>query len=125
VNSVHAARFLRLAFSLVFGIVAFGAVADSPVPQAPLELTAANLASVVDPLMAEWIGKRKGPRAVVVVVKRDGPVFAKGYGFLGHRDWEAIHRRCNSGAARIDLEAFHGIAVMQLVDAAASILIAT
>ncbi len=69
-NSLHVARLLRFAFSVAFGMVAFRAVADSPVPQAPLELTAANLASVVDPLMAEWIDKRKGPGAMVVVVKR-------------------------------------------------------
>src|SRR6516165_5329053 len=81
VNCVRAARFLRFAFSVAFGMVAFSAVADSPAPQAPLELTAAHLASVVDPLMEEWISKRKGPGAVVVVVKRDSPVFAKGYGF--------------------------------------------
>jgi hypothetical protein len=75
----HIARFLRSALSVAFGATAFSAVADTGVPQAPLELTAANLASVVDPLMAEWIGKHKGPGAVVVVVKRDGAVFAKGY----------------------------------------------
>src|SRR5215470_2948907 len=81
VRPAHAARFLRLAFALAFGLVAFRAAADSPVPQAPLALTDANLASVIDPLMTNWIDKRKGPGAVVVVVKRDATVFAKGYGF--------------------------------------------
>jgi CubicO group peptidase (beta-lactamase class C family) len=51
------------------------------VSRAPLDLTAANIANMSDPLMAEWIDKHKGPGAVVVVVKPDGPVFAKGYGF--------------------------------------------
>src|SRR5262245_61940323 len=79
--SVHAARFLRLAFSVTFSLIGYGVGAAPPVPEAPLELTAANVASVVDPLMATWIGKHKGPGAVVVVVKRDAVVFAKGYGF--------------------------------------------
>jgi hypothetical protein len=49
-NAVHAARLLRLAFSVAFGAVAFRAAADSPAPQARLEL--ANLASVVAPRIA-------------------------------------------------------------------------
>ena len=61
VNPVRAARFLRFAFAVGFGMVAFRTVADSPVPQAPLELTAANLASVVDPLMVEWTKKAQRP----------------------------------------------------------------
>ena len=80
-NSLHVAGFLRLAFSVAFAVMASGAGADEAVPQTRLELTAANLASVVDPLMEEWIGKHQGPGAVVVVVTRDGPVFAKGYGY--------------------------------------------
>jgi CubicO group peptidase (beta-lactamase class C family) len=52
------------------------------VSRAPLDLTAANIANMIAPLMAEWIDKHKGPGAVVVVVKPDGPVFAKGYGFV-------------------------------------------
>jgi CubicO group peptidase (beta-lactamase class C family) len=117
VNSVHAARFLRLAFSLVFGMAAFRAVADSPVPEAPLELTAANLANVVDPLMAEWIGKRKGPGAVVVVVKRDGPVFAKGYGFSDIETGKQFTADATLVRPGSISKLFTGIAVMQLVDA--------
>jgi CubicO group peptidase (beta-lactamase class C family) len=117
VNSVHAARFLRFAFSMAFGIVAFRAVADTLLPQAPLELTAANLARAVDPLMAEWIGKRKGAGAVVVVVKRDAPVFAKGYGFSdidARKPFTADATLVRPGSIS---KLFTGIAVMQLVDA--------
>jgi CubicO group peptidase (beta-lactamase class C family) len=117
VNCVRAARFLRFAFSVAFGMVAFSAVADSPAPQAPLELTAANLASVVDPLMEEWISKRKGPGAVVVVVKRDSPVFAKGYGFSdvdARKPFTADATLVRPGSIS---KLFTGIAVMQLVDA--------
>jgi len=46
VKLVHAARILCFVFSAAFGLAAFRAVADSPAPQVPLELTAANLASV-------------------------------------------------------------------------------
>src|SRR5499427_6417605 len=98
-------------------VVAFRAVADTPVPQAPLELTAANLASVVDPLMAGWIDKRKGPGAVVVVVKRDGVVFAKGYGFAdieARKPFTADATLVRPGSIS---KLFTGIAVMQLVDA--------
>src|SRR5215831_15247143 len=117
VNSVRAARFLRFAFLAAFGMVAFGAVADTPVPQAPLELTTANLANVVDPLMAEWIDKRKGPGAVVVVVKRDAQVFAKGYGFAdveARKPFTADATLVRPGSIS---KLFTGIAVMQLVDA--------
>jgi CubicO group peptidase (beta-lactamase class C family) len=71
---------LRFVLAVAFSMVAFRAVADTPAPRAPLELTAANLESVVDPLMAEWIDKHPGPGAVVVVVTRDAQIFAKGYG---------------------------------------------
>jgi CubicO group peptidase (beta-lactamase class C family) len=84
-NPVHAGRFWRcvigMAFSIIFDVIAFAAVADAEAPQAPLALTEADLAGVIDPLMEEWIVNHKGPGAVVVVVTRDGPVFAKGYGF--------------------------------------------
>jgi len=117
VSSVHVTRLSRFAFSVAFGVVAFRAVADTPVPQAPLELTAANLASVVDPLMAGWIDKRKGPGAVVVVVKRDGVVFAKGYGFAdieARKPFTADATLVRPGSIS---KLFTGIAVMQLVDA--------
>ena len=116
-NAPDVTHFLCFAFSLVFGMIAFRAVADSPVPQAPLELTAANLASVVDPLMAEWIDKRKGPGAVVVVVKRDALVFAKGYGFAdieAKKPFTADATLVRPGSIS---KLFTGIAVMQLVDA--------
>src|SRR5262249_59421929 len=80
VNCVPATRPLCIAFALAFGMASFRAVADEPAQQAPLELTAANVNAVVDPLMAAWIGKHKGPSAVVIAVKRDGAVFATGYG---------------------------------------------
>src|SRR5215471_5001631 len=117
VNSVGAARFLRFAFLAAFGMVAFGAVADTPVPRAPLELTTANLADAVDPLMAGWIDKRKGPGAVVVVVKRDAQVFAKGYGFAdveARKPFTADATLVRPGSIS---KLFTGIAVMQLVDA--------
>src|SRR5229473_1618865 len=58
-NSLHVTSFLHLAFSVAFAVMAYRADADEAVPQTRLELTAANLASVVDPLMAEWIDKHQ------------------------------------------------------------------
>jgi CubicO group peptidase (beta-lactamase class C family) len=116
VNSVHCRGLLRFALSVGFEMLAFRAAADSPVPRASLELTISNLASVVDPLMAEWIDKRRGPGAVVVVVTRDAVVFAKGYGFSdmeARKPFTADTTLVRPGSIS---KLFTGIAVMQLVD---------
>jgi CubicO group peptidase (beta-lactamase class C family) len=116
-NSLHVAGMLRWVFAVVFAVMASGAGADAAVPQTRLELTPENLASVVDPLMAEWIDKHKGPGAVVVVVTRDGPVFAKGYGFSdieAKKPFTADATLVRPGSIS---KLFTGIAVMQLVDA--------
>jgi CubicO group peptidase (beta-lactamase class C family) len=115
-NSLRIARFPGFAFSLALGLMASRAVAEEPALRAPLELTAANLADVVDPLMAAWIDKHKGPGAVVVVVTRDGPVFAKGYGFSdidAKKPFTADATLVRPGSIS---KLFTGIAVMQLVD---------
>jgi len=113
-NSPGVTGFLRVAFLVAFAAIASGA--DAAAPQPRLELTEANLASVVDPLMTEWIDKHHGPGAVVVVVTRDGPVFAKGYGFA---DIDA-KKPFTVGATLVRpgsiSKLFTGIAVMQLVD---------
>jgi CubicO group peptidase (beta-lactamase class C family) len=114
---IHIRRLLCAALSAVFGAVACHAVAAQPSPPQLLELTAANLASVVDPLMTEWVDRRKGPGAVVVVVTRDGPVFAKGYGFAdidAGKPFTADATLVRPGSIS---KLFTGIAVMQLVDA--------
>jgi CubicO group peptidase (beta-lactamase class C family) len=100
-----------------FGLMAFHARAEPAAQQAPLELTDANLARVIDPLMANWIDKRKGPGAVVVVVKHDATVFAKGYGFSdieAKTPFTADATLVRPGSIS---KLFTGIAVMQLVDA--------
>jgi len=105
---------LRLAFALAFGLLAHGAAADSP---QPLELTADNIVSVIDPLMTGWVDKRKGAGAVVVVVKRDATLFAKGYGFSdveARTPFTADATLVRPGSIS---KLFTGIAVMQLVDA--------
>src|SRR5450631_369647 len=116
-NFLHVTGFLRLAFSVAFAVMASGAGADEAMPQTRLELTAANLAGVVDPPMEEWIGKHQGPGAVVVVVTRDGPVFARGYGFSdidAKKPFTADATLVRPGSIS---KLFTGIAVMQLVDA--------
>jgi hypothetical protein len=47
-NPLHVTSLLRLAFSVVFAVMASGAGADAAVPKTRLELTAANIAGVVD-----------------------------------------------------------------------------
>jgi CubicO group peptidase (beta-lactamase class C family) len=113
-NSRHVTGFLRLAFPVAFAVMA--ASADATEPRPPLELTADNVAGVIDPLMAAWIGKRKGPGAVVVVVNRDGQVFAEGYGFSdidAKKPFTADATLVRPGSIS---KLFTGIAVMQLVD---------
>jgi CubicO group peptidase (beta-lactamase class C family) len=117
VISVHAARFMRFAFLVAIGMVAFRAAAESPATEAPLELTAPNLASVVDPMMARWISRRKGPGAVVVVVKRDAVVFAKGYGFADIEAGKPFSADATVVRPGSISKLFTCIAVMQLVDA--------
>ena len=112
-NSLRASRFLRCAFCVGFGAMGFPALADT---RAPLELTADALGSVVDPQMAAWIGKHKGPGAVVVVVTRDATVFAEGYGFAdieAKKPFTADVTLVRPGSIS---KLFTGIAVMQLVD---------
>jgi CubicO group peptidase (beta-lactamase class C family) len=116
VNSVHAARLLRFALAAAFSMVAFGAVADTTVPPPPLELTVGDLTHAFYPLMTEWIGKRKGPGAVVVVVTRDATIFAKGYGLSdigAGTEFTADATLVRPGSIS---KLFTGIAVMQLVD---------
>ena len=116
-KSIHAAHLLPLVFSATVATAAFHAGAASPQPLAPRELTAANLAGVVDPLMAEWIGKRKGPGAVVVVVTPEGPVFAKGYGFADIAARTAFTVDATLVRPGSISKLFTAIAVMQLVEA--------
>jgi CubicO group peptidase (beta-lactamase class C family) len=117
VKSVHAARLLRVTLAMAIGMAAaFGAAAETIVPQAPPDLTASNVASVLYSPMAEWIGKRKGPGAVVVVVTRDATVFARGYGFSdidAGKEFSADATLVRPGSIS---KLFTGIAVMQLVD---------
>ena len=114
---IDAVRLLRLVFLVAFCMAALRVAAEPSASQAPLELTPANIASVIDPLMAEWIDKRKGPGAVVVVVTRDAEVFAKGYGFAdigAGKPFTADTTLVRPGSIS---KLFTGIAVMQLVDA--------
>jgi CubicO group peptidase (beta-lactamase class C family) len=115
VNAAHAMGFVRLALAVLLAMAACRAAADAAAP--PLELTEADLASVINPVMTKWIDEHKGPGAVVVVVTRDGPIFAKGYGFA---DLEA-RKPFTTDATLVRpgsiSKLFTGIAVMQLVDA--------
>ena len=104
-------------FAIALGMLTFGAAAQTPAPGGHLDLTAENLARVIDPLMAAWVDQHKGPGAVVVVVTRDATIFAKGYGLA---DIEA-KRPFTTDATLVRpgsiSKLFTGIAVMQLVDA--------
>jgi CubicO group peptidase (beta-lactamase class C family) len=116
-NRLHAIRSLRLASAVAFAATAFCAAAEPAAAQTRPELTAANIAGVVDPPMAEWIDNHKGPGAVVVVVTREAEVFAKGYGFAdieAKRPFTADATLVRPGSIS---KLFTGIAVMQQIDA--------
>ena len=115
-NTARAARLPCFVRAVAFSMEAFRAIADTAVPSTPVELTADNLAGVIDPMMAEWIDKHKGPGAVVVAVNRDGRIFAKGYGFSdidAKKPFTADTTLVRPGSIS---KLFTGIAVMQLVD---------
>ena len=116
-SSRHVAGLLRFALSVAFVLMASCAMADTTSSQAPPALTADDIGNAIDPLMAEWIDRHKGPGAVVVVVTRDGPVFAGGYGFAdidARKPFDAETTLVRPGSIS---KLFTGIAVMQLVDA--------
>jgi len=116
-SSRHVAGLVRFALSVAFVLMASGAIADTPSSQAPPALTADDIGNAIDPLMARWIDRHKGPGAVVVVVTRDGPVFSGGYGFAdidARKPFDADTTLVRPGSIS---KLFTGIAVMQLVDA--------
>src|SRR6202035_66641 len=110
-------RLLRFVLAIALGMLAFNAAAQTPAPSGHLDLTAENLAGVIDPLMTAWIEQHKGPGAVVVVVTRDATIFAKGYGLAdieAKKQFAADTTLVRPGSIS---KLFTGIAVMQLVDA--------
>lgn len=113
-------RFLHLAFAtaiIVLGSIVPGSPALAQTLAAPKALNAESIAAVLDPVMADWIGKRNGPGAVVAVVTRDATVFAKGYGLAdiaAKRPFAADRTLVRPGSIS---KLFTAIAVMQLVEA--------
>ena len=108
-------RFLRIALAATFATLGCPVLAQTSPP--PMELNAANIAAVLDPVMADWIGKRNGPGAVVAVVTRDATVFAKGYGLAdiaAKRPFTSDETLVRPGSIS---KLFTAIAVMQLVEA--------
>ncbi len=81
----------------------------------PANFEGEEMARVVDPIMNEWLA-HGGTGAVVVVTRRDGPIFAKGYGFADSetkRLFTPDRTLLRPGSIS---KLFAGIAVMQLVD---------
>jgi CubicO group peptidase (beta-lactamase class C family) len=117
VNIAASLSLLRFVLVIALGMPAFGAAAQTPGPRGHLDLTAENLAAVIDPLMTPWIEQHKGPGAVVVVATRDAVIFAKGYGLAdveAKRPFTTDTTLVRPGSIS---KLFTGIAVMQLVDA--------
>ncbi len=108
---------LRFILPITFGMLAFGAAAQTPEPRGHLDLTAENLAGVIDPLMTAWVDQHKGPGAVVVVVTRDATIFAKGYGLADIETKRPFTTDATLVRPGSISKLFTGIAVMQLVDA--------
>lgn len=102
------ARLLLFSFALVAG---HGARAET----LPTQLDGDNVAKIIDPLMEEWIA-RKGAGAVVVVVRRDGPIFAKGYGYADAEAKTSFTADATLVRPGSISKLFTGVAVMQLVD---------
>jgi hypothetical protein len=82
-NHAKLASFLHAA--LLLGIIAGSAlspaVAEEAAAPAIHRLSASDLEAFLDPLVNGQLGRLKIAGAVVVVVKDDGILFAKGYGY--------------------------------------------
>jgi len=108
-------RLARLAriFPFAIGFFLAACLGASAEPFTPKE---SEIAEVVDPIMKEWVD-HGGAGAVVVIVNRDGPVFAKGYGVAdreANRPFTADRTLVRPGSIS---KLFTGVAVMQLVEA--------
>jgi CubicO group peptidase (beta-lactamase class C family) len=113
----HSLPLLRLVVAAAIGLCTHAADAQTPARKAPPELNADNIAGLLNPLMGEWIGKRNGPGAVVVVVTSDKQTFAQGYGmadYAAKRPFTADATLVRPGSIS---KLFTAIAVMQLVEA--------
>lgn len=108
-------RYAHFILSL-FLLIAFRAVAGEAPPQPPLALTAENLASVIDPLVAEWLNESKGVGAVVAVATREGLLFAKGYGRADIESGAPFTVDATLVRPGSISKLFTGVAVMQLVE---------
>lgn len=116
-NLACAARVLCLMGAAIAALPPDPAAAQAASAPTRPALTEADVASVVDPVMNRWIGQHKGPGAVVVVVGRDGPIFARGYGLsdiAAKTPFTADATLVRPGSIS---KLFTAIAVMQLVDA--------
>lgn len=110
-NCVSLAAILVLWF-----FAASGAVAEAPSPARP-RIDGDEIAKIVDPLMADWIGGRKHAGAVVVVVDPERTLFAKGYGSAdadAGREFTPDSTLVRPGSIS---KLFTAVAVMQLVEA--------
>jgi CubicO group peptidase (beta-lactamase class C family) len=110
-------HFLRSAFLL--GVATgFASSAPSAFAQAPVvhELSAADLAVFLDPLMKDQLARLKIAGAVVVVVKDDGVLFARGYGYADVENKRPMTADATLVRPGSISKLFTGIAVMQLVE---------
>lgn len=104
------------AILVLLALATSGAAAEPPSPIRP-RFDGGEIAKVVDPLMAEWIGASKHAGAVVMVVDRERTLFAKGYGSAdadAGREFTPDSTLVRPGSIS---KLFTAVAVMQLVEA--------
>jgi CubicO group peptidase (beta-lactamase class C family) len=80
------------------------------------ELSTSDLGAFLDPLMKEQLARLKIAGAVVVVVKDDGILFARGYGYADVENKRSMTPDATLVRPGSISKLFTGIAVMQLVE---------
>lgn len=112
---IHLLR-VSLCFAAVGGLARPSAMAQQAAQIVAHPLTTTDLAAFFDPLLAGQLARRKIAGVVVVVVKDEGILFARGYGAADAQTGRPMTADATLVRPGSISKLFTGIAVMQLVE---------
>jgi CubicO group peptidase (beta-lactamase class C family) len=117
-NHAMMMRFFRpaLLLGVIAGFALAPAFAEEKAAPAIHQLSASDLGAFLDPLMKDQLARLKIAGAVVVVVKDDGILFARGYGYSDIENQRPMTPDTTLVRPGSISKLFTGIAVMQLVE---------
>src|ERR1700730_6116683 len=105
-----------LLLGVIAGFTLLPAVAEEKAAPAIHQLSASDLGAFLDPLMKGELARLKIAGAVVVVVKDDGILFARGYGYSDIQNQRPMTPDTTLVRPGSISKLFTGMAVMQLVE---------